>query len=118
VERIAPGGLWQGGAIAAGLGLTARALHSQTAQLPQVNPSTIPTPWGNATRPAIEAGVFWGVVGAIRELLTRQSAGLGGVPWVAWSGGDAEVLADCVDWPGATVVPDLVLRGLADVETA
>ncbi len=113
VERVSAGGVWQGGAIAAGLGLTARALHTLTAQLPLVRPAAVPPPWGDSTRPALEAGVFWGVVGAIRELLTRQAEGLGPSPWLVWSGGDAETLAPAIDWPGARVVPDLVLQGLA-----
>jgi hypothetical protein len=57
------------------------------------------------------------VVGAVRELLARQSEGMdqGGPPWVVWTGGDAPALARAVDWPGARVVPDLVLHGLAAV---
>ena len=113
VERVTPDGIWQGGAIAAGLNLTARALHMLTAQLPLVEPREAPPAWGNATLPALEAGIFWGVVGAVRELLTRQAVGLDGAPWVVWTGGDAEPLARAVNWPDARVVPDLVLRGLA-----
>ena len=116
VERVGPDGVWQGGAIAAGLALTARALHTLTAQLPMVSPRDAPPPWGDSTRPALEAGVFWGVVGSVRELLTRQAEGFGPAdPWVVWSGGDADVLARAVGWPGALVVPDLVLHGLARV---
>lgn len=115
VERIGADGVWQGGAIAAGLVLTARALNALTAQLPLVTPhATPPPPWGASTRPALEAGVFWGVVGAVRELVRRQAERLSPAPWVVWSGGDAPVLASCVDWPGAVVIPDLVLHGLAD----
>src|SRR5262249_59428720 len=36
VERVTPEGVWQGGAIAPGLGLTTRALHLMTAQLPLI----------------------------------------------------------------------------------
>ena len=64
VERISKEGVWQGGAIAAGLGVTARALHQQTAQLPRVDLHRVPPCWGRSTRPALEAGVFWGTVGA------------------------------------------------------
>ncbi len=116
VERVAADGTWQGGAIAAGLGLTARALHMLTAQLPLVVPREAPPAWGAATLPALEAGIYWGVVGAIRELLTRQSEGLdqSQAPWVVWTGGDASTLA-AVGWEEARVVPDLVLLGLARV---
>ena len=117
VECINVDGTWRGGAIAAGLSLTARALHMLTAQLPLVEPRDEPAPWGDATRSALEAGVFWGVVGAISELLRRQSLALGHErpPRVVWTGGDAPRLARAVAWPGARVVPDLVLRGLASV---
>jgi type III pantothenate kinase len=115
VERISADGIWQGGAIAAGLSLTARALHALTAQLPLVTPRPQSSAWGNATIAAIEAGVFWGAVGTIRELLTRQAEGLRPEPEVVWSGGDAEVLAPAVGWPGSRFVPDLVLHGLATV---
>ncbi len=115
VERVSDDGTWQGGAIAAGLSLTARALHMLTAQLPLVVPREAPPAWGPATLPALEAGIYWGVVGAIRELLERQAAGFTQRPWLVWSGGDAPALASDVRWEGGRVVPDLVLRGLAQV---
>ena len=59
--------------------------------------------------------MFWGAVGAVRELLTRQAAGLAPAPWLVWTGGDAEAIAPRIDWPDARVVPDLVLEGLARV---
>jgi type III pantothenate kinase len=112
VERISIDGVWQGGAIAPGLGPMAKALHLLTAQLPEVAPREGPDPVGRSTIPALEAGVFWGVVGAIRELLTRQSSGLATPPWLIWTGGDAPTFARWVEWPGAEVVPHLVLEGL------
>ncbi|GAC1450315.1 MAG: hypothetical protein NVSMB9_34670 [Isosphaeraceae bacterium] len=113
VERVSASGIWEGGAIAAGLSLTARALNTFTAQLPLVVPRQAPPTWGNTTLSALEAGIFWGVAGTVRELLTRQSATLHEVPWIVWTGGDAEVLAAVVKWENSRLVPDLVLRGLA-----
>jgi type III pantothenate kinase len=112
VERISADGVWQGGAIAPGLKPMANALHLMTAQLPEVAPREGPDPFGRSTLPALEAGVFWGVVGAIRELVTRQAIGLSPAPWLIWTGGDAPTFARWVDWPGAEVVPHLVLEGL------
>jgi type III pantothenate kinase len=114
VERISAEGIWLGGAISAGLGLASRALHTLTAQLPEVKPPIEPAPWGASTRTALEAGIYWGVVGAIREILERQAVGLGADPWVVWTGGDAQELAASVQGDGARIVPDLVLQGLAD----
>ena len=134
VERVGVGGLWHGGAILPGLGLAARSLHDRTAQLPRVEIGVEPPAWGRSTVPAIEAGVYWGTVGAIEGVLRRQARGLpGGQTWVIWTGGDASVLAPGVEWPspstldrpprpdplpggaGVLVVPDLVLMGLARV---
>lgn len=112
LERIDANGVWRGGAIAVGLAMAARALHRLTAQLPEVDISEAPPAWGDSTAPAARAGVFWGTVGAIRELVARQSIGLDR-PWLVWTGGDAPRLAAEVVGPGARVVPDLVLRGLA-----
>ena len=115
VERIDGEGVWQGGAIAPGLTLSAKAMHQMTAQLPLIDPVPDPPAWGRSTVPAIRAGVYWSVVGAIRELLIRQSAGLHAKPWVVFSGGDAKVLNDSVSWQDAVLIPDLVLSGLARV---
>jgi type III pantothenate kinase len=112
VERISVEGVWQGGAIAPGLGPMAKALHLLTAQLPEVTPKEAPSPFGRSTIPALEAGVFWGVVGAIRELLNRQAEGFSPTPWLLWTGGDAASFAPWIVWPRTEVVPHLVLEGL------
>ncbi len=115
VDRIAADGTWQGGAIAPGLRLSARALHLLTAQLPEVDVSEIPPSWGSSTHPALAAGVFWGVVGSIRELLERQANDLSPPPWILWTGGDAPTLSPWVVGDDAHMMPDLVLQGLARV---
>ena len=73
IERISERGVWQGGAIAPGLRVAAGALHNQTAKLPFVELQQAPPHWGASTRPAVEAGVFWGTVGAVRELRPGQA---------------------------------------------
>jgi type III pantothenate kinase len=113
VERISEQGIWEGGAIAPGLSLSAQALNHFTAQLPLIEPIEIPPAWGRSTVPSIQAGVFWGTVGVIRELVSRQSFAAVSHTWRVWTGGDAAVLAPHVDGPGAEIVSDLVLEGLA-----
>jgi type III pantothenate kinase len=115
VERITDDGTWQGGIIAPGLGPAARALHLLTAQLPMIELHHPPPVWGRSTRRALEAGVFWGMVGAVRELMTRQVDDMNGTPSVFWTGGDAELLAVPVAGSNARIEPDLVLLGLAHV---
>jgi type III pantothenate kinase len=115
VERVTANGIWQGGAIAMGLGLAARSLHHFTAQLPLIELSDVSPTWGRGTRDSLEAGVFWGTVGAIRELIFRQVPDLGGPPWVVWTGGDAERLAAEIRGYDSRVEPDLILQALARV---
>ena len=64
-------------------------------------PDRRPRPLGPRHSPALEAGLFWGAVGAVRELLTRQAADLSPDPWLVWTGGDAAVLAPAIDWTEA-----------------
>jgi type III pantothenate kinase len=115
VERITREGVWQGGAIAPGLGQTARALNLMTAQLPFIELKQTPPAWGRGTVDSLKAGIFWGIVGAVRELLTRQESDLGLDPWVVWTGGDAELLAPQIFGDAARIVPNLILDALAEV---
>jgi type III pantothenate kinase len=113
VESIDDHGIWRGGAIAAGLNLMARALGEGTDQLPRIAPVGSPPPVGDSTRPAMEAGLYWGAVGIVRELLTRQAAHSESLPWVMIAGGDAASIATGLGDPRIEIVPDLVLEGLA-----
>lgn len=112
-ERIDGDGRWEGGAIAAGLGMVARALNGQTAQLPLVEPRGEPDPWGDSTVAALEAGIYWGTVGAVRELIARQDPPGSTRRERIWTGGDAGRLAAAIDGPNGRIVPDLVLAGVA-----
>jgi type III pantothenate kinase len=115
VERITTDGVWQGGAIAPGLGQTARALNLMTAQLPFIELSRTPPAWGRGTVDSLKAGIFWGIVGAVRELLARQETDLGTDPCVVWTGGDAELLAPQIFGDEARIIPNLILDALAEV---
>ena len=113
VERVSEAGVWLGGAIAAGFRLIAQSLHKGTAQLPLIELGhEPPAPVGRATVPSLEAGIFWGVVGTVRELIRRQEAEPPGPGWRIWTGGDAYALAPWADGPNAEIAPHLVLEGL------
>jgi type III pantothenate kinase len=120
VERVSRQGVWHGGAIAPGLGTMARALHLRAAQVPlidtlQIDPRHPPPAWGPGTVSSLTAGIFWGTVGVVRELLARQANDMDGDPWVIWAGGDAVLLAPYVGGTDATIEPNLVLVGLSHV---
>lgn len=112
IERVSAAGAWQGGVIAPGLFLSARALHLLTAQLPLIEPDQDAPFWGRGTTDSLKAGIFWGVVGAVREILARQAFEPGAKPWIVWTGGDSERLARPVCGGEARIIPDLVLQGL------
>lgn len=79
VNAVNAEGAFVGGAILPGLRLSARALHEYTARLPLLNTDRIADrvtdddvpALGGDTLQAITSGLFWGQLGAIRELRTR-----------------------------------------------
>ncbi len=115
VDRVAPEGRWTGGAIGIGLETAARALVRATAQLPPIelrDRELLPPPWGTRTVTAIEAGVFWGTVGAVRELIDQQATGLPDQPQIIMTGGNAKLIGEGLK-RSVAIDPELVLKGLA-----
>jgi type III pantothenate kinase len=115
-------GAFVGGAILPGLAMSARALEEQTDALPHVEVErwqTPPQPLGKSTVPAIEAGIFWGTVGAARELIAEYAKGLAEPPAVFVTGGGAPLVAEVLARDGALELqhrPHLVLSGVAIVD--
>lgn len=118
VDRVAADGAFEGGAILPGFDLCARALHHYTALLPLVSMDELARephpPLGTNTRAAIRSGLFWGQLGAIKELIAR----LASVekepgeppPLLLLTGGGAGLLAP--ELPAACVEPHLALQGI------
>ncbi len=99
VDFVDETGVFRGGAIMPGLRLMAEALHDYTSLLPRIEvPRTVPSVPGTSTAAAMQAGVYWGVIGGIRALLaeykTRSDLYL--------TGGDGPFLAPALGlkcWP-------------------
>jgi type III pantothenate kinase len=123
VDRIDGGGHLAGGAILPGLALAALALHTGTASLPALDIDTaVPTGLGKSTDEAIAAGVLWGTVGGVAELVRRLAddaaqQGLGECELFV-TGGDAprliDALANAQPMP-IRHVPHLVLCGIHEI---
>ncbi len=119
VDVVTSGGAFAGGAILPGLAMSARALEEQTDALPRVAVdqwSAPPATLGRSTEPAIAAGLFWGAVGAIRELVEQHSITFGPSPNVFATGGSSQLVAGVLkERHGLAVVhvPYLVLGGIA-----
>ena len=103
---------YMGGAILAGLKISVQALASGTAKLPMVEIVKPGRICGQNTIEAIQSGVFWGNMGAIKEFCLqygRQMFG-GEKPFVVGTGGFARTF----DGFGLfdEIVPELVLQGV------
>jgi type III pantothenate kinase len=112
VDCINSEGVFQGGAIAPGLTMGAKALHDFAAQLPQaaLAPPADDAPYGTNTQSAINLGLYAALRGTVRELLERYATALTAWPHVVATGGDAAALPpEIID----SFVPDLVLQGAA-----
>ena len=108
--------LSRGGRFLPGFELAARSLHEYTALLPLVLIEDLTgesrDPVGDDTIGAIRSGLFWGHVGAVRELLARfETTFAPATPLVLLTGGGAKLLA--AEFPGALWEPHLSLQGLA-----
>lgn len=111
VDVVSAGGVFEGGAILPGLALSAKALHEYTALLPLVSVAELgmktPEPLGRNTRAAIRSGLFWGQLGAVKELIDRQA---GAEAEIFVTGGGGALLAEHL--PRARFEPHLPLQGL------
>jgi type III pantothenate kinase len=113
VDLVDADGAFRGGAILPGIGMSARALHEYTDLLPEIQMHELsepPAPLGSNTIAALQSGLFWGAVGAIRELISRltndQPAD------IFLTGGAGESVAKLIG-PSTRCIPHLNLSGIA-----
>lgn len=117
IDLVDSQGAFRGGAILPGFEMSSKALHQYTALLPLVphhrlherEPETI----GRNTETAVESGLYWGHVGAVRELVDRMihACPVGVEPLVLLTGGTGPLLKKhlpFVEWD-----PAVCLQGLA-----
>lgn len=119
VDLVSANGAFLGGAILPGIQMSARAMHEFTDLLPLLDMSELTTPpsaLGTATVSAMESGLFWGAVGAIRQLTDELCKAAGGdraqQPQVFLTGGAGASVAELLG-PDARYVPNLTLAGIA-----
>lgn len=113
-EAVSAEGVYLGGAIAPGPALLARALHRDTAQLPEVPIEIPPSPIGDQTLTALQSGIVFGFLDGVSGMLARMSAALRPEPFVVATGGWAPWIAGQVAGIH-TVRPLLVLEGIRDI---
>ena len=98
-----------------GLAMSARALHTWTAQLPEVKLRQPDWVFGANTTEAIVGGLIYGACGALRRLVEAYAEDLEHWPLVIATGGDAELVVPSLNESDLiqAIVPDLALRGVA-----
>ena len=69
-------------------------------------------PIGHNTAEAMRCGAYYGLRGAVRELVERYAEVVGSFPVVVATGGDVEMLFENFDLIDR-IVPDLTLMGMA-----
>lgn len=115
VDWVDAEGAFAGGAILPGFEMSARALHDYTALLPLIAVDELaggaPTALGLDTRHALRSGLFWGQLGAVRELVSQFTSLSSRPAKIFLTGGGAELLA--FGMRSARWEPHLALQGLA-----
>ncbi len=114
VDRVSTNGAFAGGAILAGTSMSARALHAFTDLLPLVDVDEPPPALGKSTLAAISSGLYWGTIGAVRELVARLAED--SAAEIFLTGGAAPPFATILHDHGPCppqFVPHLTLAGIA-----
>lgn len=119
VDYVNGQGEFCGGAILPGVRLCAKALHEYTTSLPHYDAKQlldhVPNPIGVDTEAAIASGLFWGHVGAVKELVQRLQAHASSTttkpPLVVITGGASSMLVH--SFRQTIFLPDMSLQGLA-----
>jgi len=105
-------GEFVGGAIAPGVTMQLESLHERTAKLPKIELTHPQGVFGRTTAEAIRHGVFFGIRGAVKELIENYATELGTWPEMICTGGDAVKLFE--NWELVHAIsPDLTLYGIA-----
>ena len=92
-DAIAPDGDYLGGAIAPGIGISMEALFRAASRLPRIALVRPPSPIGTTTVTSMQAGIIYGFVGQVDEIVARFREELGADAKVIATGGLAELIA-------------------------
>jgi type III pantothenate kinase len=112
INIVDESGICRGGMILPGFATMARALHSGTAQLPEIIPMANKNPAGINTSDALTIGIGAAIAGAVREAVRRLGTNTGPV---IITGGDAQLLFTLLSPDIPTylhIVPNLIARGI------
>ena len=92
-DYISPKGEYMGGAIAPGLGISSEALFMRASKLPRVELVRPKKVVGKNTVHSMQAGIVFGYVGLVDEIVRRMKEEVGSEPKVIATGGLAPLIA-------------------------
>lgn len=92
-DYISPKGEYMGGAIAPGLGISSEALFMRASKLPRVKLAKPQKVVGKNTVHSMQAGIVFGYVGLVDEIVRRMKEEVGSDPKVIATGGLAPLIA-------------------------
>lgn len=92
-DAISAKGEYMGGSIAPGIGIGAEALFQRASKLPRVEVVRPSQVIGRNTVQSIQAGLFFGYVGLVDEMVRRITAEIEGDTFVIATGGLASLIA-------------------------
>jgi type III pantothenate kinase len=92
-DYVSPKGEYMGGAIAPGIGISAEALFLRASKLPRVEILKPKQVIGKNTTHSMQAGIFFGYVGLVDEIVERMKQEVRSKPKVIATGGLAGLIA-------------------------
>jgi type III pantothenate kinase len=92
-DYISPQGEYMGGAIAPGLGISSEALFMRASKLPRVELVKPKSVVGKNTVHSMQAGIIFGYVGLVDEIVRRMKEEVKSAPKVIATGGLASLIA-------------------------
>ncbi|MEW6607525.1 MAG: type III pantothenate kinase [bacterium] len=110
-DVVSQNGEYLGGAIAPGIAISIEALWTKTALLPRVELIKPGTVIGKTTIESMQAGIFYGFVGQVNEIITKIKQELELEPKIVATGGLAELISQELRYI-QSVNPLLTLEGL------
>lgn len=111
-DAITQDHVYQGGTIMPGVYISMKALYENTAKLSAVNILKPETIVGKNTVANIQSGLYFGHLGALREIILEMQTSIfaGRTPIVVGTGGFAYLFEQ--ENIFTTIIPELVLKGL------
>ncbi len=110
-DYIGADGAYYGGPIAPGILLGKQALSAAAAKLPDIEFALVDQLLPTTTAHAMQAGLYFGAIGAVKEIVRRMQNEIGAPLHIIATGGLAASIVPALDFP-VTLEPQLTIEGI------